>query len=102
MCNVKLYIWLKKCQRFVVNLCLIRSDKPEDKIIMKRLFNIIIFFACIILLFVLPIRNLLFTEIPNNSRGDGFRVTSYIMLGFFGLTSIIFGSRVLRFKRCSK
>jgi hypothetical protein len=62
----------------------------------KRLLNSILCLVFIALLIGLPVRNLLFTDIPENARGGGFTTASYIMLFLFAGLSLVFGARAIK------
>ena len=48
------------------------------------------------LLIALPVRNLLFTDIPDDARGEGFALASYVMLFLFGALALVFGFRAVK------
>ncbi len=62
----------------------------------KRILNAVLCLICLSLLIALPVRNLLFTDIPDNARGEGFATASYIMLFLFGSLTLVFGYRTIK------
>ena len=62
----------------------------------KRILNIVLCVVFLALLIALPVRNLLFTEVPDNARGEGFAMASYVMLFLFGSLTLVFGFRAIK------
>ena len=62
----------------------------------KRTLNIVLCLLFIALLVAMPIRNLFFTDIPDNARGQGFLTASYVMLCLFGSLALVFGFRAVK------
>lgn len=62
----------------------------------NRILNIVLSVVFLTLLIALPVRNLLFTEVPDNARGEGFAMASYVMLFLFGSLTFVFGFRAIK------
>ena len=60
------------------------------------MINTILCLIFLALLVALPIRNLLFTDISDNARGEGFTMASYVMLFLFGSLTLLFGYRAAK------
>jgi hypothetical protein len=64
----------------------------------KRTLNLVLCALSIGLLVALPVRNLWFTDMPDNARGEGAASASYIMLFLFGALALVFAVRAARTK----
>lgn len=62
----------------------------------RRILNIVLCIVFLAMLIALPIRNLLFTEVPDNDRGEAFAFASYVMLFLFGSLTLVFGFRAIK------
>ena len=62
----------------------------------KRILNSVLCVVFLVLLVAMPIRNLLFTEIPDNARGEGAAMASYVMLFLFGALTLVFAVRAIK------
>lgn len=62
----------------------------------KRILNLVLCVVFLFLLIALPILNLLFTEVTDNTRGDAFAFASYVMLFLFGSLTLVFGLRAIK------
>ena len=62
----------------------------------KRILNVVLCLVSFVLVVTLPIRNLLFTDVPDNARGEGATMASYIMPFLFGSLTVVFALRAIK------
>ena len=62
----------------------------------KRILNSVLCVVFLVLLVAMPIRNLLFTDIPDNARGEGSAMASYVTLFLFGALTLVFAVRAIK------
>ena len=59
----------------------------------RRLLNMILSLMFLVLLLVMPVRALLFTDYADTARGEGAQYTQYVLTFLFGSFTLVFAYR---------